>query len=703
MSGRFLLLALVATSLAAGCNRPGAIDLPDAAGIDAATPIDSGVPTFSDSAIANTSLSLDRVVPAHGPFVGGNQAILRGTGFTDDAQVTIGGRAVQPADHQLIDSRRLAVIVPAGDVGPADVEVQVGDDVVVLEDGYTYDALQVDPARGSIAGGTFVTITGSGTTFAAGDTVIFGRMPCTDVTVVSETRITCRTPASSAGEVDVTVRRAADGAETIAEDAFEYYDTSDPLNGGLGGGTISGSLNVTVVDWFTDTPLEGAFVIVGEDLATPHQGLSNALGQITFSGPDIVGPLTVHVAKDCYQRTSVVAFDASDVTVFLRMWDPLTLPERCRSDGEPPPPTGGRGRNLSFVEGDLIWRGPNEYGPNPWANIPEPRDGWERVAYVYTTVREIGLANPDPAAGGAHQRVIEVLPDDGTQHLGYPYRILAYPRGMAVYALAGLQERRTGGRFIPYVMGVARSVLAGPGDTVSGVDIVMDIPLDHYVDVDLGTLPASTPVGPNRFRVQAFLDLGGEGLIRRQVASQDFDTLRRYDAARDFRFVSQPALSGSIADGRYRVTAGWFSGDGDGEPFTYAVRNGVTAVDETVLMPDFLGVPIAVAPSVGQSLPADRILRWRADGGPTPDLYWLLLFSEDGNLAWEMFVPGTVTSAPMPDLSTIPELFDVPDGAIYWQVRSARIPGFDFDELSYAQLSDRYWSHSARNTFIVQR
>ena len=699
---RVALALAIALAGVGGCDRGGSIDIPDAAPLpDAGQPVDAGAPMFSDSAIARTDLSIDRIVPGHGPFVGGNQAILRGSGFTADALVTIGGREVQGADHELIDSRRLAVIVPAGEVGPADVTITVGDETVTLEDGYTYDAIYVDPPRGSTAGGTFVTITGSGTSFAEGDSVVFGRTACEDVQIVSETRITCRTPPSSAGSVDVIVRRSGDGSETVAADAYGYYDTSDPDEGGLGGGTISGAINVTAIDWMTGAPLEAAFAMVGDDLSTEHQGLTDALGQVTFSGPDLRGDVTVHVAKDCYQRTSVVSFDASDVTVFLRPWS--NPPMRCIPPGDPPPPTGGRGRNLAYVQGDLIWRGPNEYGPNPWANIPEPREGWERVAYVYTTVREIGVANPDPAAGGSRQRVLEVLPDDGTQHLGYPYRIVAYPRGLAVYALAGLEERRTGGRFIPYVMGVARNVLPGPGDTVDGVDIVMNIPLDHYVDVDLGALPEATPTGPDRFRVQAFLDLGGEGLIRRQVRTTDFDTLRRADASRDFRFVGQPALEGSIVDARYRITAGWYTGTADQPPYTYAVLNGITAVDETVAMPDFLAIPRAVAPAPSQRLPADRILRWRADGGPAPDLHWILLFGSDGNLAWEMFVPGDVYEAALPNLASLPELQDVPSGLIEWQVRAARIPGFDFDTFSYRYLSDRYWSHASFNYFVAER
>jgi hypothetical protein len=59
------------------------------------------------------------------------------------------------------------------------------------------------PAVGSVAGGTTVTITGSG--FTAGAKVSFGGAAATAVVVVSTTEIVCRTLAHAAGAVTVTV------------------------------------------------------------------------------------------------------------------------------------------------------------------------------------------------------------------------------------------------------------------------------------------------------------------------------------------------------------------------------------------------------------------------------------------------------------------------------------------------------------------
>lgn len=649
---------------------------------------DSG-PNFRDGGgISINGISLARVVPDHGPFIGGNQVVLRGTGFTEEATVTFGGIEVQGADHRLIDPRRLAVIVPAGDVGTVDVSITIGDTTVTLEDGYTYDSIQVTPNSGSISGNTFISLIGSGTAFAAGDEVTIGRTACNDVEVVSETRINCRTPPGAAGSVDVTVTTG--GADVVIEDGFTYFDSADPTSGGLGGGPIEGQINITVIDAMSGAPVADAYAIVGEDLTTEHQGLTDAGGQITFSGPDILPPATVHIAKHCYERTSVVAFDARDVTVYLIPWmDPM-----CGM-GEPPPP--GRGRNGAFIEGELVWLRDFGLGPQEWFNVPETRTGWVRVAYVYTTEVALGIPNPDPAAGGSIQRVLETPVGER----GYPYSIFARPAGLAVYALAGLEETATG-RFIPYVMGITRNVLAGPGQVVTNVDIVMDIPLDHYVEVQLGELPNEARTGPDRFRMQANIDLAGEGVITRTINGLELDVLRRRDSGRPFRFTTQPALEGALRDGRYRIEAGWFTGDFDAQPYTVVVERGVTAVDETILMGNFLGIPQASAPAPGEMIPSDRVFRWEADG-EDPSFHVVLIIGADGNSWWRYICAGNVREAPVPDLSSIPTLGDLPPGFMTWGVFAVTIPDYDFNEFRYADLNDIYWTRWSADFFLAQR
>ena len=657
-------------------------------------PADAGVaPAPEDAAVVPATLVVQRAVPDHGPFTGGTRSILRGGGFTADAIVTVGGRMVQPADTDVIDDHRLSIVVPAGEVGPADITVTVGDSEVTLPAGFTYDAFYLDPDRGAVSGGTYVTVIGSGTAFADGDEVVFGRSPCVGVVIESESRLTCKTPAGAVGSVDVTIRHAADGTEIVAEDGFTYYDSADPFGGGLGGGSLNGSLNVTVLNAASGEPVPDAFVILGEDLTTEFQNLTDIRGQVTFSSPELIGDQTVHVAKHCFEKTSVVAFDAADVTVFLVPWmDPM-----CGMGGGPPPP--GRGRNGSFISGELVWLGPNEYGPNPWANVPDPRAGEVKVAYVYTTQVTVDVPNPDPALGGGPQRVREIVPNDGQVHVGYPYGIFARPAGLAVYALAGLENTRTA-TFVPYVMGVARNVLVGPGETATDVNVLMNIPLDQTVDVRMDALPSAGRTGPDRFLVEGYLDLGGEGVIVREVNGDTLDAVRGRSAERPFRLFAQPSLVGALADARYLMTAGWYTGAFEAQPFTTATLSGVRDVRNPVVFDGYLGIPQATSPGYGENLPADRMLRWEADGAE-PDFHMVLLIGGDGNPAWRHFAPGDVREVPIPDLSTIPEIDDVSGGFLSWVVYAIKIPGFRYDELSYRHLNERYWSHSATDVFTA--
>jgi hypothetical protein len=80
----------------------------------------------------------------------------------------------------------------------------------------------VEPATGSVAGGTAVEVTG--TEFLAGLEIRFGDAPCTSLTIVSPTRAACFTPAASgAGPVDVVAYWPGDHEDRLI-DGFEYHE-----------------------------------------------------------------------------------------------------------------------------------------------------------------------------------------------------------------------------------------------------------------------------------------------------------------------------------------------------------------------------------------------------------------------------------------------------------------------------------------------
>jgi hypothetical protein len=77
----------------------------------------------------------------------------------------------------------------------------------------------IDPASGTTAGGTSVTITG--TDFVDTPTVTFGGDAATNVAFTNSTTITCDTPAHAAGAVDVIVTNPDAQADTLT-DGYEY-------------------------------------------------------------------------------------------------------------------------------------------------------------------------------------------------------------------------------------------------------------------------------------------------------------------------------------------------------------------------------------------------------------------------------------------------------------------------------------------------
>ena len=112
----------------------------------------------------------------------------------------------------------------------------------------------ISPGTGSIAGGDSVTLTGTG--FAQGDTVAFGGVAATDVTVVNSTTITATTPAvATSRTVDVTVTDSS-GQQGTLTNGFTYLESNlvgwwkldgnaTDSSGHGNNGTLGGSLAAT--------------------------------------------------------------------------------------------------------------------------------------------------------------------------------------------------------------------------------------------------------------------------------------------------------------------------------------------------------------------------------------------------------------------------------------------------------------------------
>lgn len=176
--------------------------------------------------------SIASLSPSTGPSNGGTVVTISGANFQSGAAVTFGARAAQSVN--ITSSGTIIAITPPA---PASEEQGVPVDVTVTNpDGlsatktqafqYTSAPLSisiVSPASGPSAGGTLVSISGSGFTSAlAGATVKFGGIAGTELHVTDAATLTVKTPAHANGTVDVAITM---GNQTItALAAFTYED-----------------------------------------------------------------------------------------------------------------------------------------------------------------------------------------------------------------------------------------------------------------------------------------------------------------------------------------------------------------------------------------------------------------------------------------------------------------------------------------------
>ena len=203
------------------------------------------------------------ISPTSGPVGGGTTVTITGTSFTGATEVDFGTTAA--ASYTVVNNTTITAVSPAG-IGVVDITIvaPTGTSATTPADRFTYAAAPVvsgvAPGSGSLAGGTLVTIIGSG--FTGATLVNFGTLPATNLTVVSDSSITVHSPASlNTGTVDVTVMAPGGTSATSPADQFTYVAGPtvtglSPTFGPSVGGTFvtitgTGFTGATVVDFGT--------------------------------------------------------------------------------------------------------------------------------------------------------------------------------------------------------------------------------------------------------------------------------------------------------------------------------------------------------------------------------------------------------------------------------------------------------------------
>jgi hypothetical protein len=230
------------------------------------------------------------VTPNSGPTTGGTIVTITGTGFTGTTKVSFG--SVAASSIHVVSGTEVAAIAPAQSTSIQTVSVTtpVGTSALApANDQFRYDAptpvvASIAPGSGPDAGGTLVTITGSG--FIGAGKVRFGTAVAAQFTVVSDTVVTAMTPAQAPGPHPVYVTTA--GGTNTAGGAGSEYRALPPVPATAAvtpaSGPTTGGTTVTI----TGTGFSGATkVAFGAIAATGFTVVSNTV--ITAVTPAEVG------------------------------------------------------------------------------------------------------------------------------------------------------------------------------------------------------------------------------------------------------------------------------------------------------------------------------------------------------------------------------------------------------------------------------
>jgi len=179
--------------------------------------------------------SISGVSPSSGPATGGTTVTITGAGFQvgpPPSTVSFGGSAATSAT--VASGTQIQAVTPAHAGGAVDVVVTNPDGQNATAAGaFSYIGgpmiTSVMPGTGSTAGGTLVTIIGSG--FQAGLTVLIGGSAATGITVFSSSQIQLKTPPGAAGMVSVTVTNPDSSVANLAN-GFAYAPAPPPGCGG---------------------------------------------------------------------------------------------------------------------------------------------------------------------------------------------------------------------------------------------------------------------------------------------------------------------------------------------------------------------------------------------------------------------------------------------------------------------------------------
>lgn len=284
-------------------------------------------PEGADSAPGG--LAVREVVPTDGAIVGGEAVVLQGEGFTGSLIVRFGAR--DASEVQVLSPQTARVTLPPGVPGPVDVEVLMPDGATArLDDALVYVdrpprvVMAVRPVLGSTAGGTALTIVGTG--FEPGAKVVVGGERARQVKVLDSTRITAVSPAHEEGVVDIVVRNPGMPAAILVQ-GYEYLPA--PTIAGVLPEEIPETGGVPIV--VSGTGFESGALVTLDGLPATDVQVVSATRLTAVAPRGTLGPAVLIVVNPD-QPAAVLA----DAVRYVPAAPPLPSSPTAPSSGSPP-------------------------------------------------------------------------------------------------------------------------------------------------------------------------------------------------------------------------------------------------------------------------------------------------------------------------------------------------------------------------------
>ena len=665
---------------------------------------------------AGPAVVIESISPPRGSVEGGERVRIRGIGFSPDSEVTIGG--ANGLDTLITNERIITFRTPPNPAGQVDVIVQNSLGTATLTQGFEYidgSAPVLAPDRGSIAGGTLVTVRRPGIG-QEGVVVRFGAFEAQDIFVEAEDIITLRTPPGMQGWTDVGI--VIDGQVTVLEDAFEYYNPAF-VTGGVHGGDVMGSINITVMTILNGErfPVPDAMVWLGLERDEARVKTTNEMGQATLSGPDVYGPQTISAFAEYCDPITIYETPSEDITVYL-----TCQPPSPPSSGAPPPRPPvifpriqGTLTGFSKALFDPATLGPNE---RAFAYI----DLTQRNIFSRKTPKATAWEQPVPQGGRpctwfSTGNCIVVFGNDVVYEDRSTFDFITVPGRYSLVAFSGVINMRTQEIRNLRQMGFRRGLSVVFGETYTGQDIDLNYQLDESILVSIPDMPNMLPnrEGPTHAKISTFLDFGGEGVYflgttaeqSRHVLLENMPTVPgenltfyggAYTRVWDPLFTTErPCAMHSDCEGGQTCRQDQY---GDNmchgsyqyeQPYTAVIQSGVGDLRGGISLGPVMQFPEMISPQDNGYL-QNRLFQWRRPAySAVPSYYHVQIYHIATNRAWNFYVPGHLNKLRLPRVPFHEDRpYTFPSGAYVWALTAAYKPDFNWEQW---ELPDTYMQY----------